>query len=137
MNPIRSAKMLLRENGGKFLVLRRSGTHPRHPYYPDLPGGDIETGESFEMGLARELLEETGLTVDTAQARLLHASTAPHESGDSISHLLYLVTIDAHEPEVTISWEHDQHAWKTVEELMDFEEAFQAAINYAKQHEIL
>ncbi len=137
MNPIRSAKLLLRENSGKFLVLRRSGTHPRHPYYPDLPGGCIEEGETFEAGLARELLEETGLNVDMSQATLVHAATSPHESGDSISHLLYLATIDATEPEVNISWEHDQHAWKSLEELVDFERAFQAGIEYAKQHGIL
>jgi 8-oxo-dGTP diphosphatase len=51
----------LLERDGKVLLSRR-GIEPRRGYW-DLPGGFLEEGEPPLAGLAREFLEETGLTV--------------------------------------------------------------------------
>jgi ADP-ribose pyrophosphatase YjhB (NUDIX family) len=51
----------LLERDGKVLLSKR-GIDPRRGYW-DLPGGFLEEGEEPLAGLAREFVEETGLTV--------------------------------------------------------------------------
>ena len=50
-------------NDGKVLILKRAKSHITEdsPWEWDLPGGHIEEGENDKDGLARELMEETGL----------------------------------------------------------------------------
>jgi 8-oxo-dGTP diphosphatase len=46
---------------GRALLIRRGGEPLRGEW--SIPGGTLELGESLEAGVARELLEETGLEV--------------------------------------------------------------------------
>ena len=48
------------ENGRTLLILR--GSEPLRGQW-SIPGGTLELGESLQAGVARELLEETGLEV--------------------------------------------------------------------------
>jgi 8-oxo-dGTP diphosphatase len=48
------------ENGRALLILR--GSEPLRGHW-SVPGGTLELGESLQEGVARELLEETGLQV--------------------------------------------------------------------------
>jgi 8-oxo-dGTP diphosphatase len=48
-------------SGGRALLVRR-GTEPARGEWT-IPGGLLEVGETLAEGVARELLEETGLTV--------------------------------------------------------------------------
>ena len=50
--------VIILNDDGKILVLRRIGTHA--PYY-SIPGGSLEMGETFEQGATRELTEECGI----------------------------------------------------------------------------
>lgn len=54
------AVLLLRE--GKLLLGQRVGTHGSGTWAP--PGGYLEFGESLEACARREVLEETGLTLE-------------------------------------------------------------------------
>src|SRR5680860_1057159 len=57
-------------DGDKTLMLRRpaDGAHPQAGKYNGL-GGTFEAGESPETCLAREVLEESGLTVEEARLK--------------------------------------------------------------------
>jgi mutator protein MutT len=52
---------LIFENGSILLVER--GKEPLKGYW-SLPGGIVETGETLEEGIRREVVEETGLDVE-------------------------------------------------------------------------
>ena len=50
---------------GQILLVKR-GAHPARGAW-SIPGGKLRSGESLAAGVARELLEETGLIVEVAE----------------------------------------------------------------------
>ncbi len=73
-NPLPVAVVLVPVDGGLLLVRRsippRSGSLA-------LPGGFIGVGESWQEAGAREVFEETGLSLDPAEIRLFDTLSAP------------------------------------------------------------
>ena len=49
--------------GEKILLIQRAGKHPRWGGYWAPVSGEVEPGESQEAAVAREAMEEVGLTV--------------------------------------------------------------------------
>ncbi|WP_313295392.1 NUDIX domain-containing protein [Diaphorobacter sp.] len=68
--------VLLRANGELLLSTRPEGK----PYagYWEFPGGKIEHGESVEQALRRELQEELGITIASAQPWRVTEHDYPH-----------------------------------------------------------
>ncbi len=64
--------------GGKLLLLKRAPTMTYKPGTWDLPGGHLRIGELFEECLAREIKEETGLTISTRRLLGIHNSIGPY-----------------------------------------------------------
>lgn len=65
MRRIRAAGAVVRDADGRFLLVLRT-KEPEAGVWT-VPGGSVESGESFAQAAAREVLEETGLVV-----RVLH-----------------------------------------------------------------
>lgn len=61
------------EVDGEVLLVRQQGPTDPEPAWA-LPGGRVESGETLIEALGRELLEETGLTLDAASPTLLYVS---------------------------------------------------------------
>ncbi len=101
-----AAKALIRNDQGKILVLYRSETHPHLAHDIDLPGGEIELDEITEIGLEREIIEETGLTISLLPDQQTHS----WQSFFGATHMLYEVTFSG-ETKVEISWEHESYDW--------------------------
>ncbi|EHY56511.1 hypothetical protein HRR83_002404 [Exophiala dermatitidis] len=59
-------------NKYKFLLGRRLNSHGSNTYA--LPGGHLEFGETFQECAAREVLEETGLVLNSSTIRFLTAT---------------------------------------------------------------
>ena len=65
LNPSGATVAFIVNEQGALLVVRRAEEPARGTL--DLPGGFVDIGETVEEGVAREVLEETGLTVTKAQ----------------------------------------------------------------------
>lgn len=91
MKVIDIAAALLVGTDGRTLLVRKRGTRAFMQ-----PGGKIEAGEPPVQALARELEEELGLRIDTAQALFLGEFKAPaaNEPGFEVRCQLFRVTCD-------------------------------------------
>jgi ADP-ribose pyrophosphatase YjhB (NUDIX family) len=73
-NPLPVAVLLLPVDGG-LLTIRRG--IPPHVGELALPGGYVNLGESWQTAAARELREETGITIDPVGVRDFCVLSAP------------------------------------------------------------
>jgi len=106
-------KALLKSPDEKFLLLRRSETHPYWPHHLDLPGGEVESGEDSLVAVVREITEETGAIVRAEEIVLAFDRIVDNQ----YQHILYSGTIPQNTP-ITLSWEHDQYIWLTLSEML-------------------
>lgn len=86
--------LVRRATDGKYLILVSSKwpERPDRSQKPDLPGGLVEEGETFEQGCVREVREEAGFDVDPSQLTVVYADSFISESesgrGGQPPHLL-------------------------------------------------
>ncbi|WP_328580476.1 NUDIX hydrolase [Streptomyces sp. NBC_00370] len=67
--PVIDTHVIVRD-GDKMLFSQRGGPYGHGRWH--MPSGKLDQGESLSAGAARELLEETGLTVDPDHLSLVH-----------------------------------------------------------------
>ena len=70
-NPRASTAAFILNGKGELLVARR-GKEPAMGTL-DLPGGFVDNNENAEQGMVREIFEETGLTIDSADVTYLYS----------------------------------------------------------------
>jgi 8-oxo-dGTP pyrophosphatase MutT (NUDIX family) len=117
MDTVVVQKSLVVNNRGEILILRRSESDTRRPLQWDLPGGQLEPGENLIDGVKREVLEETGLAVGDIHVVYSKTEHRTWKEGEaSVVFLLYAA--HAQSDVVTISHEHDQFAWKTIQDAL-------------------
>ena len=106
------AKALVRNSKGLYLVLYRGNTHPLFPGHTDFPGGEVESEETPEAAVAREIQEETGLLVDPKKLKKLFT-----KQYQQATHVLFEAKLTEPDAKVALSWEHKSYRWITPEEL--------------------
>ncbi|HEV3245448.1 MAG TPA: NUDIX hydrolase [Candidatus Paceibacterota bacterium] len=109
-----SQKAIVWNKDGKMLGMRRSETDPSRPLTWDLPGGELEEGEDVRESLRREVIEESGLTIDELNVVDVYGKTGH----DGQYWVMILYETKALEGEVRLSFEHDQFEWLTIEEFL-------------------
>lgn len=121
------SKVLVVNEKGEVLALRRSQVDERRPGEWDFPGGWVDAGEDVHAAAIREAREETGLNLDNPELVFAFSEvTTNHGSG---TWLLYVEHISG-DPAITLSEEHDAHVWKKPEDLL-------AEIAYDRQRRML
>lgn len=101
------------ENDKVFIAKRPAGDTLQDKW--EFPGGKIESGETPEMCLSREMSEEFGVSVDVNG--FFGRSIYRYDSG-SIELLAYFITCHTGKPEANA---HDEIRWVRAEELMRYD----------------
>jgi 8-oxo-dGTP pyrophosphatase MutT (NUDIX family) len=112
-------KAFLKNPEGLYLLMRRSEHEKRGTGKWDLPGGTLENEKSVLENLAREVLEETGLT-QTSEPVFFDMQDILWPEGRHVIRLLYRGTIEG---EPVLSYEHSEHKWFSVDEMIALSEA--------------
>ncbi|HWQ67086.1 MAG TPA: NUDIX domain-containing protein [Methanospirillum sp.] len=113
-----SVRILLFDQHGHILILKRSAQSETNPGKWELPGGKIDTAEPFDAALKREVLEETGFSVVIHTA----AGTAMQETEESrIVHLVMIGSILS--GGLSISREHDEYRYASPIDIAGLEKA--------------
>lgn len=124
MRILNLAKVIVRRGSdGKYLLLRSSKweERPDRSQKPDLAGGMVEAGESIADGAVRELQEEAGISVQPNQLELVYTETFRSDmDGASINRSIFFVEVNG-DPQVTLSWEHEEYWWASASELQVLE----------------
>lgn len=127
-----SLKVIVRDNAGRCLLLKRSPNSKGNPGKWEFPGGKVEPGEDFDAGLLREVAEETGLVITLNHV----AGTAEFDL--PARKVVYLI-LEGHlvSGQVHLSSEHTDYTWVAPSELtrVDIAEQFIAlAHTYSQAH---
>lgn len=72
MKTIRISAAIVRDEAGRFLLVRKRGSEIFFQ-----PGGKIDAGEQPETALVREIEEELGIRIDESQLRYAARMSAP------------------------------------------------------------
>lgn len=120
------------QKDGKILVLRRSSADDHKPGVWETPGGGIDRKESPQEAIAREVLEETGLTVKVG--RPFHVFTFTKDTGEFKVGITFLS--DFVSGEVRLSPEHEEYRWidpKMFKDLLSIPSLYEEIANYAQE----
>lgn len=95
--------VIKRKSDGKFLITQRVMTKAWAAGHWEVSGGGVMAGETSEQAVYREVLEETGLDVSSAEKQLIltYKRENPGE-GDNYFVDVYLFTMDFEESDVKI-----------------------------------
>lgn len=103
-------------NQGKFLLVKRSDKARGEHHYWELPGGRMEFGETPENALQRELMEETGLSVNI----LCPLQTWSFFREEETQIVGITLLCKAETSAVRLSDEHEAYAWIRFDELTQY-----------------
>jgi len=125
-----AVRVLLTDQDGKILILKRSTDSKTNPGKWELPGGKVDQGESFDQALIREVYEETNLKIS-----LEHVVGASEQNLHIIRAVHIIMSGKIIEGELNLSSEHEGYAWVLIETLPDYELAdwLQDYVNQTKE----
>lgn len=101
-----AVRVLLTDDQGKILIIKRSTDSRTNPGKWELPGGKVDQGESFDQALIREVYEETKLKI-----ALDHVVGVSEQNLPLIRAVHIIMSGKIVEGELNLSDEHEGYAW--------------------------
>lgn len=131
------AKVVVVNQAGKILLLRRSQTDSRRPLQWDIPGGHTDGQEFAEEAAVRETREETGIDINPRRLRLLSTRTQMVTPELNVNWLFFVASTDTNR--VTLSSEHVDYRWASINEVLEIVsyDVQRDTFEYAKDNELL
>ena len=86
----------------------------------DLPGGKIEPGERFDVGLRREVYEESGLNIDIGRPFFV-SEWRPTLKGEEWQITGIFFECFASDDKVRLSSDHDEYLWVDPENFEEYD----------------
>lgn len=111
-----SVRVLLTDDEGKVLILKRSTNSRTNPGKWELPGGKVDQGESFDHALLREVYEETKLKIS-----LEHVVGVSEQNLHVIRAVHIIMSGEILEGNLKLSSEHEGYAWVFFENLQEYD----------------
>jgi 8-oxo-dGTP diphosphatase len=109
-----SVYAILRNEKGEFLLLRRSENSHSNPGKWDLPGGKLGQEETLGEAVAREVWEETGISIVPGEIAGYVTFELPEKKVIAIVYNEGYVIAD-----VKLSYEHTEYAWISLENILE------------------
>jgi ADP-ribose pyrophosphatase YjhB (NUDIX family) len=110
-------KIILKDDEGRILLLRRSSTkYPDVSDRWDIPGGRIVPGSTLIENLSREVSEETKLTIN-GRPQLLAAQDIIREKNGSSRHVVRLTYVGNANGTPVLDEENDAYKWLKLAEI--------------------
>jgi len=110
-------KVLLKNSEGKFLLIRRASAEANGPGKWDIPGGRMNAGSTMKENLAREVHEETGLSMTSEPIVLgIQDLLWPNR------HVVRITHSAAADGTPTLSEEHSEYRWVSLQDILSLNE---------------
>jgi 8-oxo-dGTP pyrophosphatase MutT (NUDIX family) len=142
----RAARALLIADRSVVLIEGRDPARPERGTWWLTPGGGIEDGESLEVAVAREILEETGLVVAPEQVGAVVATRVAHFDFDERTfrqHESFFAVVVAPFTPTDRGWDELErrelitHRWWTLDELATTDETVYPSELASLMHAVL
>lgn len=119
-----AVKAVIKNKTGKFLIVRENDRW-------QAVGGRLEKGEKLEDGLRRETKEETNIT-DLVIGKVIHVDEWFAKPEGELKHIVALFfQCQTNTSIITLSDEHQEYAWVTVDELESYGDKIEKEIKEA------
>lgn len=118
-NMILAVSALIFNELGQFLILRRSSDDDFLPEEWEVPGGEVEFGESVVDALFREIREECGFAIDVGFPLFVTTYFTDGSNKAQCFEIFYLCRMKDSHQEMRLSTEHSAYRWVSFTELPD------------------
>lgn len=116
---------LVHNHLGEVLICKMPPTRGVFPGQWGLPGGGLETGETLELALRRELREEIGIEITGIEPLFftdgLYTKIFPDGNRQEIYMVFLVFNCLACSREITLNSEFETFAWVSSDSLKDFD----------------